>query len=80
MNYRQGTDRNRIQLLPPSIEDYVHPQAPVRVIDVFVNDLDLAKPEFTKTSPALMGRPAYDPRGLLTLHLYGCLHRVRSSR
>ncbi len=80
MNYRQGTDRNQIQLLPPSIEDYVHPQAPVRVIDAFVDDLDLAKLEFTKATPAPTGRPAYDPRDLLKLYLYGYLHRVRSSR
>ena len=80
MNYRQGTDRDQLQLLPPSIEDYVHPQAPVRVIDAFVDDLDLAKLEFTKATPALTGCPAYDPRDLLKLYLYGYLHRVRSSR
>ncbi len=80
MNYRQGSERTQIQLLPPSIEDYVHPQAPVRVIDAFVDDLDMAKLEFTKATPALTGRPAYDPRDLLKLYLYGYLHRVRSSR
>lgn len=80
MNYRQGTERNQIQLLPPSLEDYVHTQAPVRVIDAFVDDLDMAGLEFTKATPALTGRPAYDPRDLLKLYLYGYLHRVRSSR
>ena len=80
MNYHRGTDRSQLQLLPPSIEDYVHPQAPVRVIDAFVDDLDLAKLEFTKATPAATGRPAYDPRDLLKLYLYGYLHRVRSSR
>lgn len=80
MSYHRGTDRHQIELLPASIEQYVHDQAPVRVIDAFVDDLDLVVLKFTKATPASTGRPAYHPGDLLKLYLYGYLHRIRSSR
>jgi transposase len=79
MSYVQGQDRHQTQLLPPSVEDYVGADAPVRAIDAFVASLDLAALGLSAPAAAT-GRPAYDPADLLKLYLYGYLHRVRSSR
>ena len=79
MQYIQGADRAQQHLLPAAIEDYVTASAPVRVIDVFVDQLDLKKLEFVAAPPAT-GRPAYHPGVLLKLYIYGYLHRIRSSR
>lgn len=67
-------------LLPAAIEDYVAADAPVRVIDAFVDGLDIAGLGFGRSAPAATGRPAYDPRDLLKLYVYGYLNEVRSSR
>jgi len=53
---------------------------PVRVIDAFVDSLDLLELSFSKNSPAHTGRPAYDPKDLLKLYIYGYFNRIRSSR
>ena len=80
MSYMEGVDRAQEHLLPPSVEDYVPAEAPVRFIDAFVDELDLAGLEFARARPAETGRPGYHPRDLLKLYLYGYLHRIRSSR
>lgn len=80
MNYIQGDDRGQAALLPPMIEDYVAADAPVRVIDSFVDRIDVRRLGFGRSEPAPTGRPPYDPRDLLKLYVYGYLNEVRSSR
>jgi transposase len=79
MPYIQGEDRRQAQLLPPTVEEYVSAGAPVRVIDAFVEGLDLKTLGFL-TAPKDTGRPPYHPGTLLKLYAYGYLHRIRSSR
>lgn len=79
MTYIKGTDRNQM-CLPEYIEDLVSEDNPVRVIDSFVNSLDMKKLGFQKFQPAETGRPAYDPRDILKLYIYGYLNKIRSSR
>jgi transposase len=80
MGYVSGTDRGQASLLPDRIEDYVAADAAVRVIDAFVDRLDVAGLGFRRAAAALMGRPCYDPRDLLKLYIYGYFNEVRSSR
>lgn len=79
MAYLKGIDRSQM-CLPQFIEDMVSPENPVRVIDRFVNSLDLKNLGFTKAQPAQTGRPAYDPKDILKLYLYGYFNKIRSSR
>src|SRR3974390_2486718 len=80
MSYVGGEDRGQATLLPAAIEDYVVDHAPVRVIDAFVDGLDVNGLGFGRSVPAATGRPPYDPRDLLKLYVYGYLNEVRSSR
>jgi len=75
MGYVQGTDRGQVTLLPAAIEDYVSRNAPVRVIDAFVDGLDVVGLGFSRAIPALAGRPPYDPRDLLKLYVWATLMR-----
>ena len=75
-----GEDRLQQTLLPHSLEDYVSEENPVRVIEVFIDELDLAALGFTGMTPAATGRPAYHPSTLLKIYLYGYLNCVQSSR
>jgi len=75
-----GEDRRQWTLLPNSLEDYVDAENPVRVIDVFIDELDLAVLGFSGTTPATTGRPSYHPSTMLKIYLYGYLNRVQSSR
>src|SRR6516162_5411538 len=75
-----GEDRRQQALLPHSLEDYVGEENPVRVIEVFIEELDLATMGFAGMTPAATGRPAYHPSTLLKIYLYGYLNRVQSSR
>ena len=75
-----GEDRMQQALLPHSLEDYVGEENPVRVIEVFIDELDLAALGFSGMTPAATGRPAYHPSILLKLYVYGYLNRVQSSR
>ena len=68
MGYIQGDDRRQQFLLPPSIDEYVDESSPVRVLDAFVDGLDLEALSFTRSTPASTGRPGYDPRDLLKLY------------
>ena len=76
----EGQDRSQSTLFPESLEDYIAEDNPVRVIDVFVEALDLAKQGFEGSQPEATGRPAYHPGILLKLYIYGYLNRVQSSR
>jgi transposase len=67
-------------LLPEAVEDYVGPDNPVRFIDAFVDQLDLAEIGFVRAEAKETGRPGYHPADLLKLYIYGYLNRVRSSR
>src|SRR5271169_1863850 len=75
-----GEDRMQQALLPHSLEDYVSEENPVRVIEVFIDELDLAALGFSGMTPAATGRPAYHPSTLLKIYLYGYLNRLQSSR
>ncbi len=76
----EGCDRRQPTLLPDCLDDYVAEDNPVRVVDVFVDDLDLGALGFEGVTPAPTGRPAYHPATLLKLYVYGYLHKVQSSR
>ena len=76
----QGECRTQSVLLPESLDDYVDESNPARVVDVFVDELDLARLGFEGIKPAATGRPAYHPAVLLKLYIYGYLNRVQSSR
>ena len=76
----QGADRRQPTLLPKCLDDYVTEDDPVRVVDVFVDELDLKGLGFDGMTPAATGRPAYHPAMLLKLYVYGYLNKVQSSR
>jgi transposase len=76
----EGEDRRQRALLPEYLEDYVSEENPVRVIDVFVDELDLAGLGFERVRAAATGRPGYHPGSMLKLYLYGYLNQVQSSR
>jgi transposase len=76
----QGENRAQVTLLPESLDDYVTDTNPVRVVDVFVGELDLGKLGFEGVVPAETGRPAYHPADLLKIYIYGYLNRIQSSR
>ncbi|HHW93463.1 MAG TPA: transposase [Clostridiaceae bacterium] len=80
MGYILGDDRCQQFLLSPSIDEYVDELSPVRVLDAFVDGLDLEALSFTPSILALTGRPGYDPRDLLKLYVYGYANQIRSSR
>ena len=78
--YIEGWDRGQTLLLPECVDDYVDENNPVRVIDAFVDRLNLTDLGFERTIPAETGRPAYHPAALLKLYVYGYLNRIPSSR
>jgi transposase len=76
----QGADRRQPTPLPECLDDYVTKDNPVRVVDVFVDELDLKGLGFDGMTPAATGRPAYHPAMMLKLYVYGYLNKVQSSR
>jgi transposase len=76
----EGADRGQSTLLPECLDEWVEESNSVRVIDCFVDALDLAALGFEGVEPAVTGRPAYHPSILLKLYIYGYLNRVQSSR
>ena len=76
----EGVDRDQSTLFPECLDDWVDEDNPVRVIDAFVDGLDLAELGFEGVEPAETGRPSYHPSVLLKLYIYGYLNRVQSSR
>ena len=76
----EGVDRGQSTLFPECLEDWIGEDNPVRVIDAFVEELDLAELGFDGVDPEATGRPSYHPSVLLKLYIYGYLNRVQSSR
>jgi transposase/macrodomain Ter protein organizer (MatP/YcbG family) len=76
----EGTDRSQSTLFPERLEDWIEEDNPVRVIEIFVNELDLGGLGFGGVAPEITGRPSYHPSVLLKLYIYGYLNRVQSSR
>ena len=76
----EGEDRRQSLLLPESLDDYVGEDNPVRVIEAFIDALDLGELGFEGMTPAVTGRPAYHPSTMLKIYLYGYLNRIQSSR
>src|ERR1041385_6675582 len=76
----EEADRGQWTLLPECLDDFIDESNPVRVIDVFVDALDLAEMGFEGVAPEATGRPSYHPSVLLKLYIYGYLNRVQSSR
>jgi transposase len=76
----QGNNRNQGTLFPEYLEDYVYENNPVRIVDAFVEQLNLGKLGFDRAEPAVTGRPSYHPSVLLKLYIYGYLNRIQSSR
>ena len=78
MRYVKGL--NRDQMMMCSLDSFVDKESDARLIDAFVNSLDLEDLKITKAKAASEGRPAYDPRSMLKLYIYGAEHSIRSSR
>ena len=80
MPHIQGLQRDAGLLFPPSLDEYITPDNPVRFIDAFVDQLDLQALGFRRALAAPTGRPALQNGDLLKLSIYGYLNRIRSSR
>jgi transposase len=78
--YVEGQDRSQTTLFPESLDEYIAEDNPVRVVDVFVDELDLKELGFDGAEPEATGRPAYHPATLLKIYIYGYLNRIQSSR
>ena len=78
--YVESQDRQQVTLLPECLDDFIGEDNPVRVVDAFVDELDLTAAGFQGMVPASTGRPAYHPSMLLKVYIYGYLNRVQSSR
>ncbi|MFL9862411.1 transposase, partial [Paraburkholderia madseniana] len=76
----EGDERKQVALLPECVDDYIGQDNPVRIVDVFVDELDLTTLGFNGTTPAITGRPSYHPGVMLKIYIYGYLNRVPSSR
>jgi len=76
----EAMDRGQSTLFPECLEDWITEDNSVRVIDIFVDELDLAEVGFDGVAPEVTGRPSYHPSALLKLYIYGYLNRVQSSR
>ena len=69
--YVEGQDRCQVTLFPESLDEYIAEDDPVRVVDVFVEELDLKTLGFEGAEPEATGRPAYHPSTLLKIYIYG---------
>jgi hypothetical protein len=69
----EGADRGQSTLFPECLEDWIGEDNPVRVIDVFVDELELGELGFEGVDPEMTGRPSYHPSVLLKLYIYGDL-------
>lgn len=78
--YVEGANRHQSTLFPERLDEYISEDNPVRVVDEFVDALDLRGLGFQRADAAATGRPAYHPGTLLKLYIYGYLNRVQSSR
>ena len=75
----EGENRQQSTLFPERVDDYVGEDSPVRVIDYFIDKLDISGLGF-KAEAADTGRPGYHPRTMLKIYVYGYLNQVHSSR
>jgi transposase len=78
--YVEGMSRDQATLFPERLDELIEADAQVRVVDAFVNSLNMQVLGFTKGTPLSKGRPPYNPADLLKLYVYGYLHQTRSSR
>ena len=76
----EGQDRDQLILLSECLDDYVGEDNPVRAVDAFIDELDLAALGFAGVVSEATGRPSYHPATLLKVYLYGYLNRIASSR
>lgn len=76
----EGQDRHQVTLLPECLDDFIAEDNTVRIVDVFIGELDLVAMGFEGANPAATGRPSYHPAVMLKLYLYGYLNRIQSSR
>ena len=76
----KGQSRHQSTLFPEAIDDFVTEDNPIRVIDMFVDQLDLLSLGFESVNAKLTGRPGYHPATMLKLYIYGDLNRIQSSR
>ena len=76
----EGENRSQSTLFPESLDDYIAQDNAVRVVDAFVNKLDLKQLGFDRAEPSATGRPGYQPATLLKIYVYGYLNRIQSSR
>jgi transposase len=76
----EGSSRSQNTLFPERLDDYICEDNPVRVVEVFVEELDLGTLGFDGVEPEATGRPAYHPATLLKIYIYGYLNRIQSSR
>ena len=76
----EGNSRTQSSLFPESLDEYITEDNPVRVIDAFVDELNLGELGFNRVEPSYTGRPAYHPATLLKIYVYGYLNRIQSSR
>jgi transposase len=75
----EGRDRDQATLFPERLDEAISADNPVRVVDAFIDALDLAELGFD-IMPEATGRPGYHPATMLKLYLYGYLNQVQSSR
>ena len=80
MEFISGEGREQIILFPQTISEYIQEGSTVRVIDAYVDSLDLAVLDFSRSETNRTGRPPYDPKDILKLFIYGYIYRIRSSR
>ena len=76
----EGEDRSQSTLFPERLDDYIAEDNAVRVVDAFVDSLDLKQLGFDRAEPSATGRPGYQPATLLKIYVYGYLNRIQSSR
>ncbi len=76
----EGESRTQTALFPACLEDVIRDDNPVRVIDAFIDELDLGKLGFDRSLSKETGRPAYHPSTLLKIYVYGYLNGIHSSR
>ncbi len=80
MAFIHGVDRNQQMMFPEYVEDYIDEENPVRVIDEYVETLDVKAMGFIKADEQKVGAPSYNPKTLLKLYLYGYMNAIRSLR
>lgn len=78
--YIRGESRTQVTLFPEVLDDFISEKNTVRVLDIFIDELNLFELGFKRAKPNHTGRPCYDPATMLKLYLYGYLNRIQSSR